>query len=296
MPPTEIYRSSRLPDCEQRAFVLQAVGIASETVKTEHGYSLLVGTDAAPSAIRHLRRYDAENAVVEPSPPHLKLHSHAWFTPFVLLVVMLGVGYFAGNDTFYIDWYATGSLRSAVPQSGEWWRLITALTLHADVAHLLGNLGFGAFFGYLAARLVGSGIAWLSIVIAATLGNLLDSVFMPIGQVSIGASTAVFATLGLVAAFSWRQQMSRRMRWAHRWAPLVAGISLLGLLGAGGEHVDVLAHLTGFFCGTVLGGIYARVPKAFFDNVVMQWLAAVTGTALFVGAWSWALASAHPGS
>jgi membrane associated rhomboid family serine protease len=157
---------------------------------------------------------------------------------------------------------------------------------------LLGNIAFGSFFGYLAARLLGSGVAWASIVLAAVAGNLLDSVLMPASHASMGASTAVFATLGLVAAYSWRLQFSKRMQWAHRWAPLICGIMLLALLGAGGENTDVLAHLTGFFCGAVLGASYARIPTKLFESVPLQVGATVVATGAIIIAWVWAGATA----
>ena len=46
---------------------------------------------------------------------------------------------------------------------GQWWRTITALTLHSGLAHLISNLVFGCAFGGLAAHSLGSGLAWFSI-------------------------------------------------------------------------------------------------------------------------------------
>jgi membrane associated rhomboid family serine protease len=136
-----------------------------------------------------------------------------------------------------------------------------------------------------------AGAAWASIVLAAVLGNLLDSALMPNTHSSIGASTAVFATLGLVAAYSWRLQLSKRMQWAHRWAPLISGVMLLALLGSGDEHTDVLAHLTGFICGVLLGASYARIPPKIFSSLALQVGAAFTATAVVIGAWVWAAAN-----
>ncbi len=284
----EVFRSNRLQLCEQRAFVLHAVGIASEVLPYENAFLLFVETALAPSARDHIERYNVENVAAEKAKPLPTPHGHAWITPTLYTIVLLGIGYCAANNLFGFDWYESGALRSAVQRSGEWWRLVTALTLHLDPAHLLSNIGFGVFFSYLSARLLGAGVAWASIVLAAVAGNLLDSILMPQSHVSMGASTAVFATLGLVAAYSWRLQFSKRMRWAHRWAPLITGIMLLALLGAGGENTDVLAHLTGFFCGAVLGASYARIPAKFFDHLVLQSLAAFTATATIIGAWLWA--------
>jgi len=45
-------------------------------------------------------------------------------------------------------------------RAGEWWRALTALMLHWDATHLLGNLGAGALLGISAAQVWGSARAW----------------------------------------------------------------------------------------------------------------------------------------
>lgn len=291
MPLEEVFRSHRQPACEQRAFVLHAVGIASEVLPYEGSFLLFVDSESAVAARDHIERYNSENADIASPRPLPTPHDHAWIAPALYTAVLIGASYCAGKRLFGFNWYEAGELRSGVQHSGEWWRSVTALTLHVDVAHLLGNVGFGSFFGFLAARLLGAGAAWASIVLAAVLGNLLDSALMPNTHSSIGASTAVFATLGLVAAYSWRLQLSKRMQWAHRWAPLISGVMLLALLGSGDEHTDVLAHLTGFFCGILLGASYARIPPKIFSSLALQVGAAFTATAVVIGAWVWAAAN-----
>jgi membrane associated rhomboid family serine protease len=293
MPLIEVFRSHRQPACEQRAFVLHAVGIVSEVLPFEGAFLLFVDSESAPAAREHIERYNSENADVAIPKQLPTPHDHAWITPAIFAAVMFGAGYCAAEHLFDFNWYENGELRSGIQHSGEWWRSVTALTLHVNVAHLLGNIAFGSFFGYLAARLLGPGAAWASIVLAAVFGNLLDSALMPATHSSIGASTAVFATLGLVAAYSWRMQLSKRMQWAHRWAPLISGIMLLALLGAGDEHTDVLAHLTGFFCGALLGASYARIPPKIFSNVALQVSATFIATAVVIGAWAWARAATN---
>jgi rhomboid protease GluP len=104
---------------------------------------------------------------------------------------------------------------------------------------------------------------------------------------SVGASTAVFATLGLLAAYAWRRRRDQGDRWAYRWAPLIAGVILLGFTGAGGERTDVLAHLTGFVMGLVAGVAHAnwRVPR----GAVAQVVAGAAAVAALVLAWTLAL-------
>jgi rhomboid protease GluP len=286
MSATEIFRSSGYLACEQRQFILHAVGIPSEIVDLPEAFVLFVAPETEAAAREHIERFDSESEQArQPLPPPPVLHSHAWVSPSLYAFVIVGVAYLAGIKVAQFDWYETGALRPLAQSDGEWWRIVTALTLHADHAHLLGNLGFGAFFGYLAARLLGSGVAFATTIAAAILGNFLDSALMPSTHTTIGASTWVFATLGVVSAYAWRLQVNPRLKWAHRSAPIVAGVMLLGLIGSGGENTDVLAHLTGFVSGVLLGALYARLPSRIFDNAASQWLAGVAAAAVVVVAW-----------
>lgn len=292
MPTVEIHRSLRLAECEHRAFLLYAVGIASEIAPIGGVFILFVDESVRDAALAELARHEAEAkaAAAEKPAPRVRLHRHAWAGAAAYALIMIGIAWCAGESLFGEDWRDAGALRGSLVQSGEWHRLVTALTLHADVAHLIANLVFGVFFGYLAGQLLGAGVAWLGILIGAVLGNLLDSLLMPVNGSSIGASTAVFATLGLVAAHSWRRRDDARMRWANRFAPLIAGVALLAMTGAGDENTDVIAHVTGFACGAVVGALHAWKPMPIFDSVVAQWGAALLAVGFIVGAWALALA------
>jgi rhomboid protease GluP len=288
----EVYRSSGLLACQHRAFVLHAVGIESHIEDRPDAFVLMTPTDRAAEAREQLDLYREESKPIPAPPPPPPTHAYAWITPFVYTAVLIAAGYFAGGGFFAFDWYEHGALTPRIQRSGEWWRILTALTLHVDHAHLIGNLLFGVLFSFMAARLLGSGVAWASIVASAAAGNLLDSILMPMTHTAVGASTAVFATLGLVSAYSWRMQMSVRMKWAHRLGPLIGGVVMLGLIGAGGENTDVLAHLTGFVCGVVLGVLYSRVHPRLFANTWLQCAAGAIATLAIAAAWYFAAATA----
>lgn len=285
----EIFRSNRAAPCEHRAFVLRAVGIGSEIVKVDEAFVLFVEPGASTFALDQLARYYAENAPRPASSPPDTL-DHAWIAPALYVIALLTTAFLAGRGFFGFDWYGAGALASTARTHHEIWRSITALTLHADHQHLLSNIGFGSLFAFAAARLIGYGITFAATFIAAVLGNALNSVLMPSTHMSIGASTMVFATLGLVAAYSWRIQYSGKLRWAHRWAPLVVGVMLLGFLGASGENTDVLGHLTGFFCGVLGGILLAQLPAPLFKKRSVQF--AFAAMPLIAIAFAWLAASA----
>ena len=286
----EVHRSPWRNDCEERGFVLHAVGIESQVVWLGRAWGLVVPLEAQAAARLQLERYEHENPPRRREPAPDLPHRAAWVGSAAYALVVLLVGYLAGRAAFGHPWLEAGALLTGPTRAGEYWRGLTALTLHLDVGHLLANLGFGTVFGLLAGQLLGPGIAWASVLAAAAAANLLNAFIQPVTHSSVGASTAVFATLGLLSAYAWRKRAGQGDRWAYRWAPLVAGIILLGFTGAGGERTDVLAHLTGFAMGALAGVGHAtwRVPR----GAVAQVTAGVLSLALVGAAWVLALARA----
>jgi membrane associated rhomboid family serine protease len=282
----EVFRSFWRSACEERGFVLHAVGIPSQVAWLGRTWTLLVPVESRPAALAQLEQYAHENPPRgRPAAPE-PLHGGAWLGSVAYAAVILWVAYLAGGLALNADWLDAGALAVGATRSGEYWRAVTALTLHLDVGHLLANLGFGVVFGLLAGQLFGPGVAWATVLCAASAANLLNAFVLPESHWSAGASTAVFATLGLLAAYSWRRR-GQEDRWAYRWAPLVAGVILLGFTGAGGERTDVMAHLTGFAMGALAGVAHAtwRVPR----GRLAQSFAALLALLVLIGAWVLAL-------
>lgn len=162
----------------------------------------------------------------------------------------------------------------AMMEGGEWARAVTALMLHGDVVHLASNLVAGMGFAFCVARFFGAASGWLLILLCGALGNALNAwVYYPEPHYSIGASTAVFAALGLLTgAGVWVALKEARQSWAlPPWAiPVFGGVTLLGLVGIGDGSlngiVDVAAHISGFFCGLLVGFV-----GAIFQPVFVAW-------------------------
>ena len=145
-----------------------------------------------------------------------------------------------------------GLLSEGVLQRGEWWRPVTALTLHADFGHLVANLVAGIFATLALAQRIGGAKSILATLGAGTLGNVFATLIRfqsPI--LSIGASTAVFGVLGVLCAMPGILHHLGRNR--KSWVPLATGIVVLGIFGSGDIQTDVLAHLTGFVAGWLIG-------------------------------------------
>lgn len=281
-----IYRSPVRSSCEERALVLTAIGIGAEVVHEAGGCALVVNSGDAPRASDELARYEAENrGWRRPRREPLPKRSSGWPGVLAYVGVLLSFAICQNQDLFGFDWLDAGRIDAGLVRDGEWWRVLTALTLHVDTGHLLGNIGFGAAFGYFAGQLLGSGLAWSSILVAGGFGNLLNVFVQSDAHRAVGASTAVFAALGIVAAYAWVQRRGSGDRWAYRWAPLIAGAILLTWFGTGDENTDIVAHLTGFVCGLALGGLFGTKLYALVADRRLQAAAAAAGAGLLVGAW-----------
>lgn len=271
--------------------MLRAVGISSVIELRGELYVLEVAGPDADRAATHLTQYEAENRPLPPVPPAAPLHSYAWVGCAGYAAWLIGVAYAISNGLFSLDAFQIGELHAARVQSGQWWRAWTALTLHVSGPHLIANLGAGIWFGYLAGRQLGVGVAWLLIVAGGGIANLVEGLFAPPWHRSVGASTAVFTALGLMAAYTWRERLRLPQRWVQRWGPLVAGVILLGWLGTAGKDTDIMAHFLGFGIGLLLGAAAALPGVSPRLHRLPQWPAGLAAIAIMAAAWTLALMS-----
>jgi membrane associated rhomboid family serine protease len=187
-------------------------------------------------------------------------------------------------------WFAKGTASSQLILHGEVWRTVTALTLHADTLHVLGNALSGSIFLSAVNRRLGDGRGPLVVLVAGALGNAMNAVWHRGAHLSIGASTAVFAAVGVLVATQLSvDRKGGRRTWWERVAPVVGGLSLLGMLGAS-PHSDLLAHLFGFVAGLVVGLVAALVTRGpTRSSLAVQAICAALTVAIVVVSWTLAL-------
>lgn len=279
--------------------MLQAVGIHSdvEFVGGEIGYEVLVEAVVREQALQQLWMYEQERASrPPPAPEPAPALRGGWRGAVAYVLVLLLIPFALAQGWLAANPYDVGAMDPREIRAGEWWRALTALTLHWDATHLLGNLCSGVLLGISAAQVWGSARAWLLIAVAAMAANLAEGL-LDLGQyVSAGASTAVFAALGLVAAHAWRSR-NQRTRTLRDWVPLIAGVALLGMFGAGAQDpevavtdpTNVLSHALGFVMGAALGLVVATTRGARWVAAIPAWLAAVITPAALAFAWMLAL-------
>ncbi len=244
-----VFESRNRAACSDRALVLASSQIPHKVVDDSSTCALVVPAEFSARAVEELRLYDEENPPPVPRPSKIIEYQDPVPGIVAYLVVVSLIAWLAGNSVFGSDWYQLGRVDGTLLREGEWWRPITALTLHSGLRHIAGNIVFGTLFGLFAGRLLGSGLAWFAIVVSGAMGNVLNTLLLESSHRSIGASTAVFAALGLVAGYVWRAKLMSQERWPYRVGPIVGGFALLMYTGTGDANTDIGAHLMGFLCG-----------------------------------------------
>ena len=206
------------------------------------------------------------------------------------------------------DWLTQGGLDAyRVTATNEWWRTVTSLTLHADAAHLASNIAVGTLFGVPLCRHTGVGFGFLLTVLAGALGNMTTACIRPPSFLSQGFSTAVFASVGLLAAFAAAFAarhaaacVTDRITALKQGAlkslvPLGTGLAILAMLGGSdAPKVDYLAHVMGLVAGIVLGFCVAFLTPNLLTlrgkkNAMLQGLSVTVALALIAFSWRQAL-------
>lgn len=185
-----------------------------------------------------------------------------------------------------------GAMSSVAVGQGEWWRLFTAVGLHADVGHLAANAATGLVVFGLAMARFGAGWAMLVGVFAGATGNLVGWCFHARPYTGLGASGMVMGGLGMLAAQTcfllWESPKAIR----QVLSGLVGGFLLFVLVGLNPAS-DVLAHAGGFIAGCVLGACLALLPPRWTRNLKLDQAAGAAAVLLFAVAWALALAFGH---
>jgi membrane associated rhomboid family serine protease len=272
---------------EDWSLALAAVGVDSRIDwSPRHGYLLLVEAGAVPRARATLDAYDDENRQRPAPAPPPEYGSGGAATALAVALCLLFV--VTGPRADAHPWFAAGAADGRrMLLDGEWWRAVTALTLHADFPHILANAVVLVIFGSSLCTIVGPGAGLWLLLLSGAAGNIIDVLLRGTPYQGIGASTAVFGALGALAAIRVVQRHAGAAvsRW-RAWAPLAAALGLLAMLGAS-ERSDLLAHLFGFAAGLALGAALAWIRPRPLPRPAQRVLVAA---ALLAGLGCWALA------
>jgi membrane associated rhomboid family serine protease len=197
---------------------------------------------------------------------------------FLLSVHLAVMSSFAPED--YVNVFGAQARRI---QSGEIYRCVTALLLHADDAHIAGNMVAAALFGGAVCAVTGNGVGWLMILFCGVAGNFINAMVVSPGHLSIGASTAVFGAVGILCTLQAVRSAFYGRGWKKAVAAIGAGMALLAFLGSSARS-DLGAHLFGFVCGLPVGGLYQLWRKERMGKT-KQILCGFLASAILIAAW-----------
>lgn len=284
-----VFESLTRAACMDARLVLDASGIASQVIREADAWILDVASRDYKIASKELEayRHECDDAPAETS--RVTYFGGSVFGCFIYSAVLISFAAVSQSQESQPLWHAIGTMTAGDVLDGEVWRVTTALTLHADAAHLISNLGFGCLFGLMAGRSLGGGVAWLAIVVAGSLGNFCNALMRDAAHASIGASTAVFGAIGILVAHTLRPRLTIQQSPMRRWSPLIGGVVLLSLIGLGGERTDVGAHVTGFLAGLLIGWCTSRLPDDFLASRRVQIVSGCIASAIVLAAWAIAI-------
>ncbi|HUF60759.1 MAG TPA: rhomboid family intramembrane serine protease [Verrucomicrobiales bacterium] len=251
---------------DEEGLVMLAMGSPYWVFAEPDGYAVCVAATHAEAAGRELAVYNAEESVPYATQRELWRSVHpagAWIPFSIGLLVATVFLYQATMEPALLNRLTMDT--QAVLDGREWWRPLTALFLHSNPLHLAGNLVAGALYGFLVARSLGYVLGWILILLSGYLGNVLKAMLVyPDPHRSLGASTAVFGALGILAGMALVEYARSGPQRSRRWwiVPLGAALALFGLTGIGDAQTDSLAHFTGLACGVLLGAAASWLRSA----------------------------------
>jgi membrane associated rhomboid family serine protease len=273
--------------------VLTAEGLSPSVRSGPEGFALGVPIDEAERAADIISAYESEKREQE---SRRERESQREPVPVAAGSVRAGLAVSAALLVFFfltgprnpaVIWFERGSADAERILLGELWRTVTALTLHADVAHVLANALFGALFLSAVCGALGAGVGCALVLLSGAGGNLANALFQSSHHVSVGASTAVFGAVGLLSGLGVARRRRQRSLRRHAWVPIGAGLAILAMLGTTGTRVDLWAHLFGLLVGGALG-----IPVGFAlsrpPRPLVQWV--LGGAALMAVLYCWGLA------
>lgn len=145
-------------------------------------------------------------------------------------------------------------------RNGEWYRIITAIFLHAGVNHLASNMLLLYFAGKIVEGYLGHAKYLILYLLSGIIGNLFSAYYeLWTGYYdSIGASGAVFGILGMLLALVLFHHGRLQEITLSR---MILMLALSVYNGATVENINNIAHIGGLFAGFFLTCIYLIISS-----------------------------------
>jgi len=146
-----------------------------------------------------------------------------------------------------------GQVNSLVIYSGYYYQLFTSMFVHANIAHIAGNMLFLLIFGLRGEEMFSLPEYLLVYVLGGLTGNLLSLLLLPLDVPSVGASGAIFAMFGACTIYARRSVRQSII------GALIYAFFLLFL--SSGLDVNNFAHIGGLVTGLLIGYVLATRRK-----------------------------------
>jgi len=176
-------------------------------------------------------------------------------------VVMFGLQRLVGQAfTVRLELLGMAGSSSATPSAvnigvanGEWYRLVTSMFVHENIAHIALNMLSLWWIGLPVEARLGRLRYFLTYLVCGVGASAVSFAFMGRYDASLGASGAIFGLLGVLAVLAYREKLDLRPIGFVIAINLVYGFSVAG--------IDWRAHLGGLGAGLVMGLAFGFAPR-----------------------------------
>ena len=269
---------------EEYAILLISLSIDNKVVFQNGVWNVEVRSEDLEKAVAEINSYESSGRIERPVSrfDHIRFQKLNYLYFFGFLIA-LAVFHFVVYSYPELGLIKAGRSSASAITDGHFYRAVTALTLHADLKHLLSNIFFGGIAVFSLATLTGTGYSWLMFLASGFFGNVLNAYFYGSAHNSIGASTAVFGVVGVLAGLQFFSKFREKKTYA--WIPFAAALGLLAMLGSS-EKTDIMAHLFGFVAGVPLGFLTGWIlSKHKIPGKFSQFFIFFVTCAIFVLSW-----------
>ena len=266
------------------SLLLDSIGIANNAVFRWNSWQIEVDLSDYEKAKSEISAYEKSGRIEKPHNKfaHIRFQKVDW-PIFCATLILLAAFHVFIYEFDHMELIKAGRSSASAITEGEFFRAVTALTLHGDYKHLFSNIFFGGIVLWALSTMTGTGSALLFALFTGFAGNVMNAFFYGSAHNSIGASTSVFGVIGVLAGLQFFD--SFREKKLGRWIPFGAALGLLAMLGSS-EKSDVLAHLFGFVAGLPAGTIFgAAFSKRSLPGKTVQNIAAILFISVIFGCW-----------
>ncbi len=191
-------------------------------------------------------------------------------------IICLNVLVFFFSMLYGIDTVATYlGLQPDLVRSGQIYRLLTAVFVHASVLHILLNMYALYIIGPQLESFYGSGKFLIIYLFSALMGSLLSMSFLGNGW-SVGASGAIFGLFGSLLYFGYHYRVYLGDALKSQIIPIILLNLFLGFAISG---IDQFAHLGGLIGGVIISvavGLKYKTSKSEqINGIVLSLMALV---------------------